>query len=64
MTAKMISFRPDEQIEDALVEIAYYLQTQTMGVTIKRSDAIRYAIIRSVQEIRNERNKKRDVLDK
>ena len=55
MNEKMISFRYDEKTELALQEIAYYLQTQTLGVMVNRSDAIRYAIESAALNIRQER---------
>jgi Arc/MetJ-type ribon-helix-helix transcriptional regulator len=51
---KMISFRPDEDTEKALQEIIYYLQTQTLGKYVNRSDAIRYAVELTAIGIRQE----------
>ena len=58
MTEKMISFRHDDKTERALQEIVYYLQTQTLGVMVNRSDAIRYAIESAALNIRQERQQK------
>ena len=58
MTKNMISFRYDEKTELALQEIAYYLQTQTLGVMVNRSDAIRYAIESAALNIRQEHQQK------
>ena len=55
MNENMISFRYDEKTELALQEIAYYLQTQTLGVMVNRSDAIRYAIESAALNISQER---------
>ena len=55
MTEKMISLRIDDSTDQALQEIVYYLQTQTLGVMVNRSDAIRYAIESAALNIRQER---------
>ena len=55
MTRKMISFQYDDKTEKALQEIVYYLQTQTLGEYVNRSDAIRYAINIAAINIEQER---------
>jgi Arc/MetJ-type ribon-helix-helix transcriptional regulator len=44
-----------DKTEQALQEIVYYLQTQTLGEMVNRSDAIRYAVELAAINIRQER---------
>ena len=53
-TTHTTTFRYDEETEQALQEIAYYLQTQTLGKYVNRSDAIRFAILAKAADIRME----------
>ena len=53
-TTQTTSFRYDEETEKALQEIVYYLQTQTLGKFVNRSDAIRFAILTKAADIRQE----------
>jgi hypothetical protein len=57
MNEHMISFRYDDKTEQALQEIVYYLQTQTVGVMVNRSDAVRYAIESAAINIKQEKAK-------
>ena len=44
-----------DKTEKALQEIIYYLQTQTLGEYVNRSDAFRYMAEFTAQSIRQER---------
>ncbi len=51
-TPHTTTFRHDEETEKALQEIIYYLQTQTLGRYVNRSDAIRHAVLSKADVIR------------
>ena len=57
MNNKQVSFRYDDDTEEMLQEIIYYIQTGTkgLGIVVNRSDAIRFAIKTITERIRNER---------
>ena len=54
-TTRTTTFRHDDETEKALQEIVYFLQTQTLGRYVNRSDAIRYAVL-SKADVINRRN--------